>query len=326
MAKNSAPSLLMNSDNFKVGKLSNDQLTSIPCDGIRTTIEFTVRDPKHETEKPYDLRYDAGGAIPKTNTTNEAQSVIVKDFRAVLSSSNYADYGFCVEELSTPITEVVFERQDIVKDSYYPVIEDILRKRYPGASGVYILEHILRRRKSKLHAPRQGVQVEYTQPATLAHIDCSLESATKVVQSAFSISPDRCRHVVSINLWKSLQGSGNDWPLALCDMRTLDHARNTVVADVVYHNRFTENEFVYHDEVQDWWYVSDLKDDEIIMFLQKDSESETPGGGGKSSYRCYGKLSDGLIGVAHTSFLNPMAENHAKPRTSIEFRTFVVFA
>jgi len=65
----------------------------------------------------------------------------------------------------------------------------------------------------------------------------------------------------------------------MCDSRTIDHASQTIAADVVYHNRFTETLKVYHSPDHEWYYVKDLGDDEAIMFLQKDSDIE--GGGGK---------------------------------------------
>lgn len=86
------------------------------------------------------------------------------------------------------------------------------------------------------------------------------------------------------SFWKSLQGPGNDWPLALCDRRSLNHQEDMITADVVYHNRFTENEFVYYNPKHKWYYVKDLKDDEIIMFVQQDSDIEL--GGGKSRFAC----------------------------------------
>jgi hypothetical protein len=59
----------------------------------------------------------------------------------------------------------------------------------------------------------------------------------------------------------------------------MDYASDTIVTDVVYHDRFTENEKVFYNPDHEWYYVKDLRDDEIIMFLQKDSSIE--GGGGQ---------------------------------------------
>jgi hypothetical protein len=80
------------------------------------------------------------------------------------------------------------------------------------------------------------------------------------------------------SFWKSFQGPGNDWPLALCDCRTIDYSEN-VAADVVYYNRFTENERLQYSPKHDWYYFKDLGEDEVIMLRQTDSDLE--GGGGE---------------------------------------------
>lgn len=326
MTANLAATTSTKTSRSEPGDVIEGRVMSLPSNGIETTIDFATRDPKHETEKPYDLRYDTGGAIPKTNVVNETKSVTINDFRTVQDSSNYDTYGFSVERLDGVLSEAIFNDPESIKMKYYSMVETVLRRKYPDANGVYVLEHNLRKRHAQFPVLEQALQVEYTQPATLAHIDCSLESAVKTVRSAFSIPAAKSRRVVSINFWKSLQGRGNDWPLALCDARTLHHTSDTVVADVVYHNRFTENEFVYHNKAQEWWYVSDLEDSEIIMFLQKDSNSSISTGGGECDDSGKKKKSNNTAGVAHTSFYNPRVDKDANSRTSIEFRTFVVFS
>ncbi|KAF2690725.1 hypothetical protein K458DRAFT_288137 [Lentithecium fluviatile CBS 122367] len=277
-------------------------------DTIVTEIQFTVRDPKHKREKPYDLRYEAGGAIPKTNARSESHQTKILNFRPFQNAQNFDEFGFSVESLSSAWTESMFDEKEKIKDLYYHEVESILRRKFPDATGVYILEHGLRKRHVQFPALEKGISVEYSQPATLAHIDCSLNVAVRTAQSAFSIASDQCQRVLSINFWKSLQGPGNDWPLALCDQRTMNHSLDTIVADVVYPNRYTENESGFYNPQQEWYYIKDLADDEIVMFLQKDSGIESGGG------------------VAHTSFYNSSVTEDAKPRTSIEMRTYVVFA
>jgi hypothetical protein len=51
------------------------------------------------------------------------------------------------------------------------------------------------------------------------------------------------------------------------------------MADVVFHDRFTENERVYFSPAHKWYYFKDLEDDEVIVFRQTDSALE--GGGGE---------------------------------------------
>lgn len=52
------------------------------------------------------------------------------------------------------------------------------------------------------------------------------------------------------------------------------------MADIVFHNRFTENERAYHDSDHRWYYVKNIEDDEVIMFRQSDTDIQ--GGGGES--------------------------------------------
>ena len=84
---------------------------------------------------------------------------------------------------------------------------------------------------------------------------------------------------LSYSLWKPLQGAGNDWPLALCDSRTTNRRSGAIAADVVFHNRFTENQLVYSHPAHQWYYFKDLGIDEVIMFRQTDTDLE--GGGGE---------------------------------------------
>ncbi|KAF2267889.1 hypothetical protein CC78DRAFT_565707 [Lojkania enalia] len=277
-------------------------------DEIWTKIDYTVKDPKHEHEKPYDIRYDTGGVMPSTNLTNEAKQVVIHDFRSLQDPRNFEEYGFSLERLGCTLTDTVFHEQKSIEEVYYPVIEKILWDKFPNADAVLILEYNLRKRHAEFPAGENEINFEHAQPVTLAHIDFSLDSATKTACAAFGIPQDRCRRLLAVNFWKSLQGPGNDWPLALCDHRTINHASETIVADVVYHNRFTENEKVYYNSNHKWYYFKNLGDDEIVMFLQKDSDIE--GGGG----------------VVHSSFNNPRVEVNAPLRASIEMRAFVIFA
>ena len=76
-----------------------------------------------------------------------------------------------------------------------------------------------------------------------------------------------------------MQGPGNDWPLAICDRRTVDYKSEVVGQDIVYADRFTENARVYYSPEHKWYWFKDLQQDEVVIFQQSDSDIE--GGGGK---------------------------------------------
>lgn len=107
----------------------------------RTEIDYTVKDPKHEHEKPYAIRYDTRGTIPRTNLQNETHTVTIRNFRPKINAQNFQEFGFSVENIGAGLTAAVFEEQDSVKQKYYPWIEKVLWSKFPEAAGVYIHNH-----------------------------------------------------------------------------------------------------------------------------------------------------------------------------------------
>ncbi|RYP60498.1 hypothetical protein DL770_009984 [Monosporascus sp. CRB-9-2] len=271
---------------------------------IQSESEFLVKDPKHEHEKPYQLRYDVGEDFPETNMTEERKPILVRDFRPLQNARSLYEYGFTSAKLSRSFTAADFGTNEEVVESYYPAIEEVLRQSYPDANEIKILEHDYRKRHAQFP---NGENFENQQPSVLAHIDFTMKSAARTAEAAFKIAPDRYRRLVTVNFWKSFQGPGNDWPLAVCDRRTFRRGHNSSAVDVVYHDSFTENESMHHSPEYRWYYFKDLRDDEVIVFVQTDSDEE--GGGG----------------VPHVSFFNPEADDNALPRRSIEVRAFVFF-
>ncbi|KAI0531650.1 hypothetical protein GGR58DRAFT_508271 [Xylaria digitata] len=271
---------------------------------IKSESDFLVKDPKYEHEKPYQLRYDVGEDFPETNMAEERKPISIRDFRSFQNSRSLYEYGFTSAKLSRSFTATDFGTNDRVIGSYYPEIEAILRQLYPDSDKIKILEHDFRKRHAQF--PNKE-NFEDQQPSVLAHIDFTMKSAARTAEAAFQIAPGQYRRLVTVNFWKSFQGPGNDWPLALCDRRTFCRGLNSSAVDVVYHDSFTENESMHHSPEYCWYYFKDLGDDEVAAFVQTDSDED--GGGG----------------VPHVSFFNPEADDNAMPRRSIEVRAFVFF-
>jgi hypothetical protein len=112
----------------------------------------------------------------------------------------------------------------------------------------------------------------------------------------------------SVNVWKPLRGPIRDWPLALCDPRSVDtselQARDTVRRD-----SYIETYQMHWNQNQKWYYVRDQMPNEAWVFLQGEV-SETGGS---------------MLGVPHTSFPNSLASADDLPRESIEVRAFVYY-
>ncbi len=62
-----------------------------------------------------------------------------------------------------------------------------------------------------------------------------------------------------------------DWPLALCDPRTVG-SDDLEAADLVYHDYVVENRQVYRQPGQNWYYIRDQQPNEAWIFRQSDSK------------------------------------------------------
>lgn len=108
-------------------------------------------------------------------------------------------------------------------------------------------------------------------------------------------------------MWKPLKGPLNDWPLALCDVSTLDPQADLEPADLLYPDMATENFQVYHRPNYEWYFLAPHDVSEAIVFLQADN------GPGKRP------------GVPHCSLYNPAVPDGETPRESIEVRLLACF-
>ncbi|KAK9802077.1 putative Methyltransferase [Seiridium cardinale] len=275
-------------------------------DTISTEVTYLKYDPKHHHEKLYTVNYDTGGVFPRTNALNEPKAVFVHNFRDVQSPQSFGDYGFSSTRLRSALQPGDFDAPDKVEDVFYPEAIKALRQLFPDAAKIEMLEHQIRKRHPAFPVAT-GEPYQNLLPTTLVHIDFTPDSATKISHAAFRAASQQYRRLLTVNLWKSLQGPGNDWPLGLCDWRTVDRDSEVEHQDVVFNDRYSENARIYYGPKHQWYYFKDLQDDEVIVFRQSDSAIQ--GGGG----------------VPHTGFFNPHVDKDAAPRVSIELRAFVYF-
>jgi hypothetical protein len=81
---------------------------------------------------------------------------------------------------------------------------------------------------------------------------------------------------LSDSVWLVLKGPTNDWPLALCDFRTVNIEHDTPTNDIVvgHGDGSIENSLIHFAEGQKWMYRSDMDLEDIILFRQTDSSGK----------------------------------------------------
>jgi len=107
-----------------------------------------------------------------------------------------------------------------------------------------------------------------------------------------------------INVWKPLHGPLRDWPLALCDLRSID-PDDLQRLDEVHSEDFLESYQVKYNSAQRWWFLPEQEPHEILVF--KGADSEVSGA------------------VPHGSFPDPSYSDRERKRESVECRILVVY-
>lgn len=269
-----------------------------------TTINFIRNDDFYNEEKPYLLTYEPPGDFPKTNVKLDNRHMKLEDIRGRENEFNVEDNGFAIMKIQTKLSYEDFDNEDLVKRVYLKEVAETL-KTFLGASRIQIFEHIVRKR-DPIYPISTGEPYIYNQPTSIAHIDTTPEWSTVMAER---LNPTRGPDLLKsryqcVNIWRPLKGPLRDWPLALCDISTVD-LDDIHPGDLVHPNFVIENCQVNYNPKQKWHYISGQLPSEAWVFLQSDSK-------------------DAWIksGVPHSAFPHPDSQPDDPPRESIEVRAF----
>lgn len=270
----------------------------------RTTINFIQRDELYLEEKPYLLTYEAPQGFPRTNIKLDERVVAVEDIRGHENEFTINKNGFTIMQVNTKLSYEDFNDDALVKQVYLKEVAEAL-KSLLGASRVQVFEHIVRKRHP-LFPISTGQPYLYNQPTSIAHIDTTPEwSSTMAERLNPPHDPPIVKHRYQcLNIWKPLKGPLRDWPLAVCDISTVD-INDVHRGDLVHPNFVIENCQVNFNPNQKWHYISDQLPSEAWVFLQSDSKNAWI-----------------KPGVPHSSFPHPSSQPDDLPRESIEVRCF----
>lgn len=254
--------------------------------------------------------FPPGSRIATERPPSVQHLVAIRDARSVAQNLRLDEHGF--EFHRSPSAFNDFYDEAMVRERYYPEVEDRVRK-LSGALAVIVFDHNVR---SAARAARgdPGVRV----PVEQIHNDYTEESGPKRKREILD-SAGRAdlmnRRMAFVNLWRPIVGPVQDNALALCEAHSV--APQDLVTTEIHH--FGEDNLaeprhrgqiysVRHNPSHRWFYVSDMRPDEVLLL------------------KCYDSCTDGRARFTpHTGFQHPACPPNFVPRESIEARTLVVF-
>lgn len=209
-----------------------------------------------------------------------------------------------------------FSQQEVNAKHYGEIVA--LAKQLTGCDFVLFYPALLRNpeatKVSEDFHPIQGVHSDYTEsystmiqdPGHPYHKVISQFMPAAGVTSADVVGASRIR---TLQFWRNIGPAEVDYPLAICDTRTVSRDELISIMVETYGGLLTrfESFLVRGDKAEKhgWYTFPDLRADELLMFLAFDSDKA--------------KLGE-RFWTPHAAFLNPDADEATPARESIEMR------
>jgi len=201
-------------------------------------------------------------------------------------------------------TEVVdFFDEDAVRRIYYPEMAALV-KAESGAARVEVFDHTLRTADDELRETQKIRDV-----VRRVHNDYTEWSGPQRVRTFLPQEADDLlgRRFAVIQVWRPIRRPVESWPLAIADAQTIS-PENLVVTERRYPDRIGQTYAITYNPAHRWYWFPLMRRDEALVF------------------KVYDSLKDGRARwTAHTAFNDPTSPPNARPRESIEIRTFAFF-
>jgi hypothetical protein len=232
--------------------------------------------------------------------------VEVNDARERTDADSVGEFGMHAsgfDLLEFPTRVVDFLDAEAIASVYEAEIETFL-KSVTGCSRVHIFDHTVRASDPELRE-----QKRVREPARLVHNDYTANSGYVCLREnlgaeAGSLAAGRFQIV---NIWRPLVDPVEDYPLALCDARSIDPL-DLIDSERRAPNHIGEIQLAVHSAAQRWYYFSAMRPPEVLLFKTFDS------------------LDGGVHPCSiHSAIRLPQAPADARPRESVETRAFVFY-
>ena len=233
--------------------------------------------------------------------TYEKRMVSVRNARVLGGGFSLDVEGFAFTDHVTRVLDFYDDAE--LKSVYESEVEELIRVD-TRASKVTVFDHT---RRSSCQNIRE--RHNSRDPAGAAHTDYTDWSARQRIRDLFPEQAERrlAKRFAIVNVWRSITDTVQEWPLALCDARTVDPKKLHTVERRAF-DRVGQTRHASYDSKNVWYYFPQMTRDEVILIKNYDSEED-----GRA--RC----------ALHSAFEDPNSSGNAKPRESIETRAFVFF-
>jgi hypothetical protein len=281
---------------------------TISRQGVDAEINY-IRNPS--PPKGEALRFVTEAEEQSTMVTLPGRTVRITNARSL--ESNLDHEGFALVPHTSSIVDFDLIQGDSEVDQRYIDEMTELLARVTGASKTLMLGRGKRRygegAKEKL-APLSNAK-----PARYPHADNTDASATGLVEMVGAFVDDidltgYSRYAL-YNMWRSVSAPPQDFPLAVCDARTvvpLDEVTVTAITVEKDTGEITHDTTGYlYNPAHRWYYYQDMTPEEVLVFKAHDTDPRRS------------------VRVPHSAFTDPTCPAGVPTRASVEMRGLALF-
>jgi hypothetical protein len=263
------------------------------------TIEATLSYIRNNGEKIFTETASPGGRDVRSGGTPDPH-------RVTISNARHRDFvfdrdGFRFVRHDTKVRDFFDDAE--VRSTYYAEMEALV-KQESGCKRVVVFDHTLRTADDELRESKKIREV-----VRRVHNDYTEWSAPQRVRDIVPAEADDLlsRRFAIVQVWRPIRHPVETFPLAICDAASLS-ADDMVIAERRYPNRVGQTYAVTYNPAHRWYWLPHMRRDEALVFKVFDSMKD-----GRARWS------------AHTAFEDPTSPANARPRESIEIRTFAFF-
>ncbi|KAK1750089.1 Aspirochlorine biosynthesis protein N [Echria macrotheca] len=279
---------------------------------VRAEIQYLKRLPLYNEEKPFQIFVPIDANAADTRSTNlefEAREQQFEDIRGRETKFSLDNDGFQIKTYPTALSLSHFQDRQAVETKYFNEIKQILQGIEGGYDEVFLFDWRLR----NAGTPKAEVMFDmnnlttWLRPSPNVHID---QSPGAVLHRILLHLPEQAEFLLQgrvrvINVWRPIEHPVHDYPLAVCDPRSVPDS-DLVECDHVRRKFKGANMYAHYGPGHKWHYLSGQRPDEVLLLKMFDSDPSV------EAKAC-----------PHASFRHPFPPENSPPRKSIEVRALV---
>ncbi|KAJ3488092.1 hypothetical protein NLI96_g3089 [Meripilus lineatus] len=272
----------------------------------KVTAELQYFSPPTDGSKAYTyINADTSTGVRPQNWEAVPHDLEIENIRGREGDYTLDNAGFYFGNEKSAHTAFVDDKA--IENEYYPESIELVKK-ITGATRAVIFDHTIRRHRPGVvddspdkRQPVPRVHVDQTTASSIARVHRHLPptEAPELLKRRFQI----------INLWRPISHPALEWPLALCDFRSIDQKNDLVPVTLRYPDRDGETFGVGFNPNHKWKYVRGMTPEEFVLI------------------KCFDSKDDGKTAILtpHTAFQDPTTPPDAPLRESIELRLLVFY-